>query len=169
MTSKYLWDVIAVGLVPPRLFLAATSAVSFTRVADRMNVVVATCDRSQGRVSRLLGLAVRVHRQASNGIISDFPRKAFSFLGILLLSALALSMGARRPYIQRASPPAHTFEASTMTAARHEVAPRAQPARASTYPDEAPRSNPSFPVREVVLRNPPGIFCVHALRSPPIF
>ena len=81
--------------------------------------VVASCDRLQGRVSRLLGLAVRVHRQASNGIISDLPRKAFSFLGILLLSALTLSMGARRPYIQRASPPAHTLEASTMTAARH--------------------------------------------------
>lgn len=155
------------GLVPPRLFLAGTGTVSFTRVTDRMNVV-ASCDRLQGRVSRLLGLAVRVHRQASNGIISDLPRKAFSFLGILLLSALTLSMGARRPYIQRASPPAHTLEASTMTAARIEVAPLAHPAGVSTYPDEPPRTNPSFRVQEVVLRNPPGIFCVHALRSPPI-
>jgi hypothetical protein len=157
-----------VELVPPRFFLAGTGVVSFTRVADRTNGVGATCDRSQGRVFRLLGFAMRVHRQASNGIISDFPRKAFSFLGILLLSALALSMGARRPYLQRASPPAHTLEASTMTAARLEVVPLAQPARASKYPDEPPRSNPSFPVQEVILRNPPGIFCVHALRSPPI-
>ena len=55
-----------------------------------------------------------------------------------------------------------------MTEARHEVAPRAQPARTSAYPDKFPRIKPFFPIRETVFRNPPGILRVHALRSPPI-
>jgi hypothetical protein len=63
--SKYLRVVIAVGLVPNHRFLAGTGVVSFARVANRTKGVVAPCGRSQGRVSRLLGLAVRAHRKAS--------------------------------------------------------------------------------------------------------
>jgi hypothetical protein len=113
-------------------------------------------------------VVVEVQRQRPEGILPPHARRLFSFVGILLLSALALSIGARRPYLCRVSPAAHTAQASKMTEAGHEAIPRVQPGESPAFPDEPPRVKPPFPIRETVFRRPPGIFRAHTLRSPPI-
>lgn len=55
-----------------------------------------------------------------------------------------------------------------MTAAHPKVAPKAQPAKTSSYPDGAPRTNAPFPIREAAFPKPSGVFSVHPLRSPPM-
>jgi hypothetical protein len=109
-----------------------------------------------------------MQREGSESALADYARRIFSCVAIFLLSALALSTGARAPYLHRVSPAAHTSKASTLAEIGQEVAPQVQPAKASAYPGELPRTNSSFPIRETAFRKPPGILRVHALRSPPI-
>lgn len=111
--------------------------------------------------------AMGIHQHCSYGALLRHSRQVLGFVGILLLGALALSTGARRPYVTKSSSAAHTSKESAMTEAHQEVAPLAQPARISPSPVVLPRVKPSAPIREAGFPKLPGILCFHALRSPP--
>ncbi len=112
-------------------------------------------------------LAFGIQQHASWGVVFCRSRQALALLGIVLLGALALSTSARRPYVSKSTPAAHTSKASVMTEVHQEIAPLPQPTSISTLLILPPSINSSCPTREEVFPQPPGFFCSRALRSPP--
>jgi hypothetical protein len=93
-----------------------------------------------------------------------------SWFAVSVLILMALTVGSRRPFFDRASPSAHTSRASMMTEDRPEVDPRAPlPALLSCFQVPLlPSPVVSFiPLAVVVYRNLPAAFPVFGLRSPP--
>ncbi len=100
-------------------------------------------------------------------MVSGYFRQTLSFLGIVLLSFLTLTTGARRPYLHRVGPAAHTSKASKMTEVRHEALPGLQPANDTAVAPARPSTKFSFPILDTCIPKSPGLFRVHTLRSPP--
>ena len=93
-------------------------------------------------------------------------RQFCSFLVVLFLGTLTLSVGARRSFVQRLNPASHTSKSSRMAEVSRQTLPRIQPAETSISGEHPQTARPLVP-RLTPFCNAPGFLRVLTLRSPP--